>query len=133
MKLAGILLLFATIATLALHERYRIEDDRTPNDGSATDLQVKKRWHFLKGLFQAEVAALVGLLLGWPAALLFAAGLTVLHDAYINVTVLGKTVDYIGSTAWFDQTLLKVFTTQRRAFIFKLLVLALTVILYFLN
>lgn len=102
------------IFTVAIHERYRIQDDRTVNDGGTLDKLLKKKWHFFKGLFQIEVAYLLFLVSNVWGMLLFVSMFTLIHDAYINKTVLDRKMDFIGSTAWFDSALNKVFNNNHK-------------------
>lgn len=115
---------------LALHERYRITDDRTPNEG-AIDLFLKKRWHMYKGGVQLTIMGMFYVIdHSFITPLLFASFFTLFHDAYINVTVLQKPVDYVGSTASLDKLLFKIFRSYRNIFLFKIVVFLVVVFFY---
>jgi hypothetical protein len=117
--------------TTGLHEKWRILDDRTPSVGDATDLMIKRKWHFYKGLLQLEFAFYIL----WQqhsvlAMLSFMSLFTLIHDIYINVTVLNKPFDYVGTTASFDKLMIKLFVTNRNVFIFKVLLTLVILFLY---
>jgi len=117
--------------TMGEHERWRILDDRTPSNGDDTDLNIKRKWHFYKGMLQLEVAFYIL----WQqhsilAMLCFMTFFTFIHDIYINVTVLNKSFDYVGTTSLFDKLLTSLFKTNRNVFIFKLIAVLVITFLY---
>lgn len=118
MFLVGLLTVLLTIFVISKHEEFRIKDDRTEGE----TISLKRKWHFYKGLYQGIIACLIGIAFGWDLSLLFCTLFTIYHDAWINVRVLDKPVDFVGQTAWFDKTLKKIFRKDRNVFIFKILV-----------
>lgn len=119
MKTLVFFLILGIIVSLALHERYRIQDDRTPNDGGPLDLLLKKYWHWSKGAFQLQVGVLIALLTNPFGGLFFFFLLTTAHDAYINTTVLDQPIDYLGTTANTDKVLRWIFGKERTVFVIK--------------
>jgi phosphotransferase system glucose/maltose/N-acetylglucosamine-specific IIC component len=129
MKIAALILIVAFVIVITRHEALRLIDDRTENY-TDEDIKLKKEWHRWKGAFQILVAVLISLYFGVFAGILFAALFTIVHDAYVNKEVLDKPLDYVGQTAWLDIRLKKLFKTDRKVLIAKVVVLIISALLF---
>jgi hypothetical protein len=117
------------ILAFTMHEEFRILDDRTENN-TPEDLKLKSKWHFFKGIVQGLIALTLCKAYTIGTGIFFACAFTVFQDGFLNKEVLHRPFNYVGTTAWLDNKLHKVFGSDKRIFVVKIVAVSLSFVFF---